>query len=401
MTPKSRPIHRRRTVPIRTSQKVLISLLIAALPVLVIGGFFALGVGQSQLRASFSQQMAQVAERTAAGVDSYVFRRMRDVSLLAKVPDVRQAAVAGSGEPWDPEAVRELDQVWQAEQGPPPRLADLLEQPASRFLREIASDDPIYREILLTDRYGRLVAASGITSDYFQADEEWWRTSYDGGLIGRVTISDLQWDESAQVFSVDITVPVIDPSEDRLVGILRVVSDSREMFAAIAGASASGVEAVLLRDDGSVVFSPRTADPTITQFFAADLLRERLQAVQEGDPQYRVAFSARGSDGTSQLVALAPTQLGTSFPNLPWLVAVSQPETELFSPIQAQATNLLLVLAVTALLVLALGAWFSFHLTAPLEEEDVAMHLVEHPETPRLVFCYISAAGAEISGQSR
>ncbi len=88
--------------------------------------------------------------------------------------------------------------------------------------------------------------------------------------------------------------------------------------------------------------------------------------------------------GTAQLVAVAPSQLQTSFSNLPWLVAVSQPEAALFAPIRTQATSLLLLLALTALLVLALDAWFSFHLTAPLEEEEVAIHLVEHPETPRL-----------------
>ena len=117
-------------------------------------------------------------------------------------------------------------------------------------------------------------------------------------------------------------------------------------------------------------------------FFAADLLRERLRGYQPGDPQFRVDFTARDKSGRSFLVGVAPSQLGASFPHLTWLVAVTQAEDDLFSPVRAQLWRLLAAFGVVAGVVLAIAIWFSVRLAAPPIEPD--MHISEHPEVPRI-----------------
>ena len=62
---------------------------------------------------AFGLQLSQVAEHTAAAVDAYVFRRILDVSMMARVPTLRQAAAAGSAVPLDAERVKRLDREWQ------------------------------------------------------------------------------------------------------------------------------------------------------------------------------------------------------------------------------------------------------------------------------------------------
>jgi len=71
-----------------------------------------------------------------------------------------------------------------------------------------------------------------------------------------------------------------------------------------------------------------------------------------------------------------------TYPNLSWLVAVSQSEEELFSPIRTQAISLLVVIAIATMAVLILALWFSMSLSAP--PVDVDMHLVEHPPVQRI-----------------
>ena len=73
--------------------------------------------------------------------------------------------------------------------------------------------------------------------------------------------------------------------------------------------------------------------------------------------------------------------VGASYPNLGWLVAVSQAENELFGPIDAQARWLLLMLALAALAMILLAVLFSVQLAAPPIPEDI--HLSTHPKIPR------------------
>ena len=74
---------------------------------------------------------------------------------------------------------------------------------------------------------------------------------------------------------------------------------------------------------------------------------------------------------------MAASQLGASYPALPWVVAVSQAESELVAPLSMLGWYLLLLVAFTALIVVGLALWFSIRLAAA--PVDVDMHLVRHP----------------------
>lgn len=368
--------------PVHVSYRVLVSLLLAAIPLAAVSAYFALGIGRAQLRDAFADQLGDVAERTAASVDSYVFRAMLDVSLLAKVPLVREAARDALERPYDVEWMMQVDELWQSGVIPPPAIASFFESQASVFFRELSNNDPIYREIILTDRHGRLVAASGATSDYVQSDEAWWTDAYGDGVTGAVHVSDVAWDESAGAFALGIAVPVLSPAGDSVAGVLLVLLDSREMFAAIRGTGS--LEAELIRTDGSVVFGQTRTGAPIERFFGEALLRERLATVESATEPYRLSFTASGPEGGQRLVAVAPCQIGTSYASLPWLVAVSRSEAQLFAPVAAQWRNLIYALATTGLVVLGLALWFSFRLAVPREVGETEMHLVDHAKTPHL-----------------
>jgi Cache domain len=362
----------------RLNPTVLAVFLIVSLPILAAGILFVLLAGQNRMRDVYGSHLAHLAQQTSSVLDSYVYRKILDVSLLGRAPEVRTAAVAGSRQPSDAARVQALDKEWRASGQVPTALAPLFDGAASRFLADIVTNDQIYRELILTDRHGRLVAASNRASDYDQSDEEWWKNSFDDGLRGRVSVTDVRWDESARARAIEIAVPVLEPDANRLTGVLKAVIDARELLAPVAGlpAGASG-QATLLRDNGSIVYSSRTGTDPNARFFATKELGERLQALKlaEGQGEGRVHFRARGQEG-GEVVGVARSQLGLSYPNLNWLVAVSQSEREFLSPIRAMGLWLALLFAVTAILVLLLALWFSMRLAAPAV--DAEMGLVEH-----------------------
>jgi hypothetical protein len=364
--------------------RVLTVVLLVALPVLLLGAAAVIGVGQVRLREAQTAELREMAAYSAAALDAYVYRRILDAALLGRVPEVRRAAAAGNEEPFDEARTMDHDRQWIAGGAATAATLGILARPASQFLADLVANDTVYREVLVTDRYGRLVAASNVTSDYFQADESWWHKAWDNGR-GRVSVSDVQRDESAQVYAFDIAVPVLAPGSDEVAGVMKVVADSREMLAAIAGLEVGGTtEAMLVRPDGSIVFRRRAHGPE-DRFYGAGLLRERMEErtrAQEAPDTW--TFEARSPEGGVRVVAVAPSQLWQSFPDLPWLMVLSMDRGDLRAPFRSLVWYLVLVVFLTAIAVLTMALWLSLRLAAPPIDPAYDMHLVEHARVHRV-----------------
>jgi hypothetical protein len=359
------------------NQRVLTVFLLVSLPALFVGTALILRIGQARLTDSYGRHLQDVAQQAAAGVDAYVYRRVLDVSLLARTPDLRREASAGSSRPFDRAAADAIDGEWQQSQKQPRAVSEALENAASRYLADLVSHDRVYREMLLTDRQGRLVAASNPTTDYFQGDEDWWIAAFDDGRHGRVSIGDVRWDPSARAYAIEISAPVSSLGDETVAGVLKVVTDSREMLALVGNLQLGQTGgAWLLRRNGTIVFSRYTTDPN-ARFFASDRLKERMDALWATGPIGTAYFEAQTPDGGKQLVGVAASQLGASFPALPWVIAVSQAESELIAPLSMLGWYLLMLVALTALIVVGLALWFSIRLAAA--PVDVDMHLVRQP----------------------
>ncbi len=352
----------------RLNPRVLTVFLIVGLPILALGVMVVLWQGQARLTASQGEHLSQVAQQVASAVDAYVFRRILDVSLIGRTPDLRAEAARGSEQPLtSDEATR------RARLSPDVLAANA----ASRYLADLIAHDRVYREALLTDRHGRVVAASHRTDVTFVGDQDWWLSAAEDGERGGVSITDVRWDEATRTHVLEVAVPVEAPGRDALAGVLRVVVDSRELLALVGGVSLGSTgDAVLLRTNGSIVFSRRTSDPN-ARFFARDQLVARLDALRDLGPDAGTFLTAMAGD-TSRVVGLASCQLGLSYPNLGWIVAVSQAEDELLAPVRSLGWYLLLLVVLLAAMVLGVALYFSMRLAVPTDEV-APLHLVEHP----------------------
>ncbi|MEO1148749.1 MAG: methyl-accepting chemotaxis protein [Cyanobacteria bacterium J06638_22] len=81
-------------------------------------------------------------------------------------------------------------------------------------------------EVFFTNRQGMNVAVSRPTSDFFQADEEWWQNTREDGIY----ISDPEADESAGLAKgIEIDVALTNPTTGAFTGVLKAVI-SAEIF---------------------------------------------------------------------------------------------------------------------------------------------------------------------------
>jgi hypothetical protein len=254
----------------------------------------------------------------------------------------------------------------------------ILTSPPSQFLAELVKNDSTYREVLVTDRDGRLVAASNLTSDYFQADEDWWKSAFDNGR-GRISVSDVSRDESANVYAFEVAVPVLNPQGNDVAGIMKVVADSREMLVGIAGLELGATgEAMLVRGDGSIVFSRRPYREG-DRFFGSELLKQILdERSRRKEQPGTFTYEAQSEDRSRRIIAVAPSQLAQSYPQLGWMTVVSMNKDELRAPFRSLIWYLVLVILLTGVAVLAIALWLSLRLAAPTIDPNIDMHLVDH-----------------------
>jgi hypothetical protein len=111
----------------------------------------------------------------------------------------------------------ELEAEWASLTPEDERVRAVVENPLAATLRAFQRVNSLVVELLVADTEGRLVAATGKTSDYDQSDETWWQTARTL-RGGEAVLEGLAIDQSAGVFSLDIALPVIETDGRRAEG---------------------------------------------------------------------------------------------------------------------------------------------------------------------------------------
>lgn len=149
-----------------------------------------------------------------------------DPVLVAAI--LAQNTVTGG---YDQAKIDALDQEWQATVGTGGNalVAGVLTGPAADFLRaKIAESGGTVTEAFVTDAKGLNVAASDMTSDYWQGDEDKFLKVFpapDG-----VFISDVELDESTQRYQGQISLTITDPATGAAIGTLTVGVDAESLI---------------------------------------------------------------------------------------------------------------------------------------------------------------------------
>ena len=133
-------------------------------------------------------------------------------SELAKVgtdPVIVAAVKAENGKGKSLDQIKAKDKEWKATAGVADYMKAIMESECGNHLKKIQDGKAYYAEIFVMDNQGANVAMTDKTSDYWQGDEAKFKKSFKGGA-GAVFIDEVEFDDSAQAYLVQISVPVKD-----------------------------------------------------------------------------------------------------------------------------------------------------------------------------------------------
>ena len=349
------------TYTLRT--KLIIAFLAVSLVSVGVVTFYADRTLRTTLQERASSQLTNVAQLRGSAVGDLLAEEAKLLQTLALSENLRTEAATSNASYQGTEAATQaallkIDETWRAavaaQNDNDPLLQAKLTNPLAQYLQEYRALYPENVEIFVTDLRGALLGATNRTSDYYQADEDWWQAAYSKGS-GAIYFSQPAYDESSGAYSIDIALPLYDPSGKQMVGILRTTVDLAAKTDIIAKAQIGEIS--LLLPNGSRVTAQGPARCQATCW--------RNYRSMQRTPQ-RLNGKVNPVSWRWRLFKPVIPDLGISVGQLRWKVVSHQPRAEILAPVETQTTNVLLVFGVITVIIAGASLGLSQILVRPI-----------------------------------
>ncbi len=350
------------TTKSRLDPRILILFMIIGLIPMGVGSLLLLTGARDAHVEEVATQLSEFADNAQTSLSDYLQRLIVQVASIGTVPVVRGEVLRSNSQKLTPEQ-EQIDKDWASlDANKSQFLAGLLGNTTSRFLRDYMQLSPSIKEIMVTDLQGRVVAASGKTSDYLQADERWWAFAYRQGAGGHF-LSDVYFDESAGTYAIEIAEPVIDPDSQVAIGVIKAVLDAQEIFGLVNSIEV-GEEgaATLFRADGIIVVSRKT---TASKQEKYPWFEEVRNATAGNQPYIQV-----GEGRDRHFLGIARNKLKDTYPELDWYLVVEKSREKTYGYFLDITWDFLYIVLFSVVVVMALSIAFSWILGRPVIETD-------------------------------
>ena len=318
------------------------------------------------LRRTISKDYIEMAKLLSGAINRIITREIQSTDVfmasterLQKIQECNLRYKGMSNEQKET-YFKDMDQRWLRATNNDPLITEYTKSLVGNRLDEIARDDPSISEIFITDKYGGLVAASEKTSDFYQADEEWWQKSFDNGK-GSVFVDKIGFDESSKTISMDIAVPIRNRLNE-VIGVCKNSLEIKRLFSPFENFSIDKSGHVGLMDqDGYLVFHSGIDSMTVK---FPDKVYKKIINQESG---YLIISDIGQLHKKMMFVSYFkidhPALLKS---NINWWICVSQEEDEVFSPLRELIFSFILVAGLMFGVVLLIGFFFSAILVKPI-----------------------------------
>lgn len=318
---------------------------------------------RGSLQEVLGNRLATRVEEEAALIGQLIHQQMTSLQVLALNQSI-QAGVGVSNLQYPSSAastrarLADMDRQWTAATQDDiivrSRVAESVVAINLRAYRDLAPDNV---ELVVADAFGGLVAATERTSDYDQSDEAWWQTA----RRGEVYLGQPAHDESTGVIGLIMAVPVYNPGDGSVVGVVR----STYRFDAI-GAHILGTR-VGETGGGTLALSHERWLSEGGQLTEIDPVSR--QSLLDADA---AGFVIGELAGRRRLLSLAPVESTPEVAGLGWEYVAYQDEDEALAPI-ATAQNAGILVSLVALIgVGTVAAILAGRISAPLSRLSAA-----------------------------
>lgn len=356
----------------KLNQKLILGFLVLAALVAVIG-YVSLYISQAALEQHIKESFVSLAVETLDKIDRHIYSKIETFQEYSKDLMLQQSLLESNQEFEkldDRHAyIATKDEEWVSSQktATTPFMQELMNNILSLELREKIGfyekkyGYRVFGEVFITNKYGANVSQTGKTSDYRQDDEVWWQKARENSLY----IRDVQYDESAGIYSTDIGIR-IDDKDGNFIGVIKVVLNIEEAINIIRSIKPSeqypSRHFKLLNKDAMLIYSTKTERDF--EIFK-DVSDERFFKNIEKDNGFFISSEA---DEEEELFAYAYSKGYKDFNGLGWILIVEHEAGEIFTPVNRLKNILFATSFIITLFALLTGALISHSILKPIRK---------------------------------
>jgi len=339
--------------------KLVVTFVAVALVAISTVGYVTNRVATAQFNEELGVHFDELASRMARETsDALLANKLPlDGLVLNKLIQDNVEVSSQAGTP-DLAILNSLDKRWGSASDNDLFVQQVLSNEVAGELRELQERLPQYAELFVTDKYGAIISSTDRTSDYYQADEEWWQQAWNDGA-GAVFISQPEFDESTGIYAIDIALPIPAHNRAYFVGVLRATVNINELTGLLsAGQFGETGQAILVFPNNQF----------LTKEIGVNLSTLDAQTISKIS-SLNDAYARFEYNGSPSLVSKSPVaslkEGGDSnvIRKLGWTIVIHQDLEEANQPIAATTQGIVLaaigVLIATAVLALFVGGLFS------------------------------------------
>ncbi|MDD4954582.1 MAG: ATP-binding protein [Candidatus Omnitrophica bacterium] len=350
--------------------------------ILLVGLLSTLGIYISQraLRETIGTTTVLLAQEMVDKIDRNIYRRIETLQQFLNDRTVRDV-ILSANETYERieninQYIKEKDEEWLAQPSDAvtPFMQSFINNSLAERLKDMVAfyeNEDGYKvlpEIFVTNKYGANIAQNHKTTDYYQADEEWWQKARANGIyVGNVSL-----DESSGVYSTDIGIRINDKNGN-FIGAAKVVLNIEEVITILDERkynkeAPKSMEFKLIDRNGRVIYTteniPRLArlSPAVTR-----------QLFQRQTSNYGYFIEqCEAPKGGQELFAYVRSTGYKDYKGLGWILLIEHETKEIFSPV-SRLRNLLIIILIGGTLVnIVIGLYISRAISEPVKKLTIA-----------------------------
>lgn len=363
----------------------IISGYISIILLIFIIGYFSIYVSKKMLTKTIEEYTVAMAHTTLDKIDRAIQKRGEQVEAYAENLPFKEMLIQ-SNEEFDKldnvqEYISQKDEEWTSvpKKEITAFMQTLIDNKLSEELRQKIELKKyftaqygynVFTEVFVTNKYGANVAQSQKTTDYYQADEQWWQEATRNGTY----LEDVKYDKSSDVYSIAICHR-IDDENGKFIGVLKAVLNIREVIDILEETAAAARYETekynLFAKNGEVIYS--------TGEKLGGLSRSQLSDFHsEGEKEnYSIATSDTHGEGR-KLITRVSSKGYKNYKGFGWVLSIEHGAEEIFASNFWLTDRLLTAIGVIVLLSVAICIIISKRITDPILDLCIAAVRVGH-----------------------
>ncbi len=367
--------------------KIILSLLV----VVLIGGSFALyfsnKFSQQALKDSIGENSVTLAQQAIDSVDRIIYRRIeRWQSYIDSRPRIIELLNQSNQTFQDmdnrQEVIAERDNQWifATNDEMITYMSEWTDEQLSQNLRDVVDfyetqyDYKLFPEVFITNKFGLNIAQTNRTTDYYQADEDWWQQTKNNGLF----IIDADYDESAGMYSLGLCIR-IDDEQGNFLGVIKIILNLQEIISIIndiginTNLNVDGsdqqvvnpvdlVEFNLVNSKGNLIYSTQSVD-----YQYLEKISDEIITTINSNKNLRYFTYLDDENGEEELYSFANSLGYRDYKGLGWIFILEQKTSDVYAPVKDLGWNLGIVIAGSSILAIIVGYFVSKIITKPID----------------------------------